>query len=172
MSRGYRIRWERVTTTVKGRDQHRIPLALLEILAPDEMCALLAEELAAEGWRQKGGEATQTVGDVSATLDVAGQAIVLRVEREGRIEGSGRTADEAAQSAAKAREAGQARLKEDLVRALDAAEPTVREQVNRAVQRVYLRALERRAAALGEIESRSERVGEGGEVEITIRVRV
>ena len=55
---------------------------------------------------------------------------------------------------------------------LGAAEGDIRESVQAALQKVYVEALQRKAASLGEIESMQESRGADGELELTIKVRV
>jgi hypothetical protein len=55
---------------------------------------------------------------------------------------------------------------------LVAAEADVRAAVQGALQKVYVEALKRKAASMGEIEGMQESRGENGELELTIKVRV
>lgn len=174
MSRAYSVRQVQATARVEGGDTLALSLCLLDILDASEMAALLREELAALGWRP------DTQGDLSITLDGGAVAtlsrdaseVSLRLDTLGEVtaKGDDRAQAEAAAEAARARAA--ARASERAAKDLDAQEPALRAAVGEAVQRVYVRALKRRAASMGQVESVDERVDADGELELTIKVRV
>ncbi|MEZ4391274.1 MAG: hypothetical protein R3A48_09285 [Polyangiales bacterium] len=174
MSRAYTVRQVQATARVEGGDTLALSLCLLDILEPSEMSALLREELAALGWRPdaQGELSIGLDGGAVATLARDASEVTLRLERLGEVsaKGASRSEAEAAVEAARARAA--ARASERAARELDAQEPALRAAVGEAVQRVYVRALKRRAASMGQVESVDERVDADGELELTIRVRV
>lgn len=174
MSRAYTVRQVRATARVEGGDTLALSLCLLDILDASEMAALLREELTASGWRPdaRGELSISLAGGAVATLSPDATEVSLRLETTGEVsaKGSDRAAAEAAAEVARARAA--ARASERAARELDAQEPALRAAVGEAVQRVYVRALKRRAASMGQVESVDERVDADGELELTIKVRV
>ena len=84
----------------------------------------------------------------------------------------GTTEAEAQAKLGRAQEAASKELDKKVAERLDAAEGEVRAAVQAALQKVYVEALQRKAASLGEIESMQEVRGADGELELTIKVRV
>jgi len=170
MSRGYRIEWKQAERTVRASDELNIDVDLLDILPADEMHQLLQEELVQDGWRRE---------DDALVCDLKGARVELR---EGRIDvhvdddvvvtatrASQAEAEDAARSAATHAERA---LQQKVVKQLTQLDKDIRGVMQDALKRTYRRALEQRARALGDVESIEERVGEDGEVEVTIKVKV
>ena len=174
MSRAYSVKQVRAAATVQGEDALALSLCLLDILDPGEMAALLREELAAAGWVPSARGPLQTTLENGAVVTLSDDAteVVARLAntREAEALGVDRDAAEEALVAARLRE--EARAAARAAQGLDAVEPGLRAAVGEVVQRVYVRALKLRAARLGAVESVTERLGEDGEMELTIKVRV
>jgi hypothetical protein len=172
MSRGYRITWVAASRTVTTEDCVKISVSLLEILPGGEMLDLLRDELARDGWtRQDDGAMTTTVGEAEVRLEPDGKTLTLRRETTQTVNVQGTSADDAAKRAADAAESATRIERGAIEAALTAAEPDVRARLNEAVQRVYLEALRKKAATLGQIESVRESTSPDGEYEVTIKVR-
>ena len=170
MSRGYRIEWKQAERVVRSEDELQVDLDLLDILPAADMHRLLQEELVADGWRRE--------GDLLST-DLDGARVELR---EGRIEvqladdavvtATRATQAEADVAARGAAETAQVSLDKQVVKRLSQLDKDLRAMMQDALKRTYRRALEERARTLGDVESIEERVGDDGEVEVTIKVNV
>lgn len=174
MSRAYSVKQVQATAKVQGSDALALSLCLLDILDAGEMAALLREELAAAGWVASAEGALQTTLENGAEVTLSDDAteVVARLAhtREAAALGVDREAAEEALTAVRAREESRAAAR--AAQDLDAVEPGLRAAVGEVVQRVYVRALKLRAARMGAVESVDERVGDDGELELTIKVRV
>ncbi len=173
MSRGYRIRLYQASATAESEDEFGMDLALLDILPPKDMLALVRSELAKAGWKQQsdGSMQTQIAG---ATVKLAADGSRITVHTKETKEVTSRAASQSTAKQAAERQATQA--KDDLARTvtkkLMELEPMIREQVQQVLQKVYIEALQQKAKTLGEVESIDERRDENGELELTIKVRV
>lgn len=171
MSRAYRVRQAEASARVEGGDSLALSLCLLDILDPEAMRALLREELLGAGWVPDAeGRPSAAIEDATATLD--GDEVLLRIGevREVRAQGDDREAAERALRGAVKR--AESSVTRDASQRLLRLETALRDVVGEVVQRVYVRALKRRAASLGRVEAVDERVGDDGELELTIKVRV
>lgn len=172
MSRAYRVTWVTVASHVTTDDRLNLKLSLLGILPEPEMTALLRDELARAGWeRAADGGMRGTVQGLDASLAPDGSAVTVTASAAGEVSARGTSGDDAqaalAEAEARAREAQRA----ELTRRLTAAEPDLRAALGEAIQRVYLAALQRKAASLGTVESLHESRGSDGGYEVTIKVR-
>lgn len=174
MSRAYSVKQVRASARVEGADALSLSLCLLDILDPSEMGALLREELAAAGWSpdERGVLSTVLPGGARVSLSDDGSEVTARIAHAREVTAQGADREAADTALREASERARARASAQAARALDALEPELRALVGEAVQRVYVRALKTRAARLGTIESVDERVGQDGQTELTIRVRV
>lgn len=178
MSRGYRIRWPQpawkdASTRVASEDAMCMDVGVLEILPEDEMIALLRAQLEKDGWSKgQDGALSRSFGEVTAELAPDGRTLTARATVSREVTARGTTEAEAQAKLGRAQEAASKELDKKVAERLDAAEGEVRAAVQAALQRVYVEALQRKAASLGEIESMQEVRGEGGELELTIKVRV
>jgi hypothetical protein len=172
-------------------DHIEIAIRLLPILDEGSLDALVRESLEQRGWtRQPDGSLTRQFGEVTATLPAGSSSIRLTVERGSDIKASATAAgtakeeDLAAQEAigaearrkaeqqlAKAREAAEWAATQKNNQALERAEEELRGELDQVVNEVTRRALERRAAALGSIESMHEGRDADGRYEVTIVVK-
>jgi len=178
MSRGYRIRWTQpvwhnASRTVESGDAISMDVGILEILPEQEMLVLLRERLAAEGWKEaESGAMRTTLQGVEVELSADGRTVTasstasrdvsVRSTQEGELDGRLVQASTTAEK----------ELSREVSRRIIGAEAEIREMVQGALQRVYVEALQRKAASMGEVESVLEGVGDDGELERTIKVKV
>jgi len=178
MSRGYRIRtpapqWRTTTTTASSEDSCAMDVGVLEILPEAEMLELLRGRLAEEGWkRDADGGMSRSFGQVSARLTPDGRSVEAKVVATREVSARGVTDAEAKAQLRGAEKAAEAELARTASARLQAAEGDIRAAVQGALQKVYVEALQRKAAALGSVESVQETRGADGELELTIKVRV
>lgn len=178
MSRGYRVRlpqptWRDTTTKVTGSDALRLDVGLLEILPEAAMVALLRERLAADGWAAApDGAMTRSFGEVEVELAADGRTITARVSAAREVRVRAVSEAEAATRLARTTRAAEGELARVAAERLGAAEADIRAALQAALQKVYVAALQRKAASLGQIESVHEGHGADGELELTIKVRV
>ncbi len=174
MSRGYRVSWRppvrRASRDIDAEDRLHLRVELMPILDEGEMAALLRAELEAGDWSVSGDDLVCERD--GADVRLSGGEVVASVRDRVTVTGSGRT-DHEAGIAAEARVEGTERdLKRAVTRRLTGLEKDLRGELDRVVQRVYIEALKRKAARMGDVESIDERTGEDGELELTIRVKV
>lgn len=172
MSRAYRVRLQTATRHVKSSDELEIDLALLGILPEAEMKSLLEDALQAEGWRKSGNKLVRTFGEVEAEIDEEMGTVSLRLERKKEVVASARNLDEAQRRAADQAESTKEKLDRTVAKALSDVEASVRESVQGALQKTYVTALEKKARAMGEVESIDRTEGADGDLEIVIKVKV
>lgn len=178
MSRGYRIRWAQpvwhnASTTVESGDAISMDVGILEILPESEMLALLRERLAGAGWtKDDDGTMRTTISGVDVTLAADGRTVTASATASQGVEVRTTQQAELNERLARASEGAKQQLTEKVAKQIIGAEAEIREKVQGALQRVYVEALRRKAASMGEIESVLEGVGEDGELELTIKVKV
>jgi hypothetical protein len=167
--------WRDATTQVESADAFDMDVGMLEILPEAEMAALLRARLADDGWSEEqdgSGSMARQFGAVKVTLSPDARTVTARatVSREVKVRVTSEAdATSKLQQASKKAERDLAR---EAVDRLGAAEAEIRAGLQAALQRVYVEALQRKAAAMGEIESVHEGRGADGELELTIKVRV
>ena len=172
MSRGYQIEWVSVRSSVQHGDRLDLEVGLLAILPDDQMRALLREELEREGWRRAAdGSLEADVEGTPVTLSPDGKTVSATKSVDASVGARGVDKQSADKELARAAETAKGQLGEKVTKALAKVEAAVKPIVDAAVQRVYLEALKRKAASLGQLESVVETRGEGGELEVTIKVR-
>jgi hypothetical protein len=178
MSRGYRISypvptWRNVSAHVESADAVAMDVGLLDILPEAEMLALLRTRLRDDGWSQAGdGGLSRRFGDVTAELAPDGRTVTVRAVAARGVEARGTDDAQANSRLEQAKRDAQRDLAKTVGKKLIAAEADVRASVQTALQKVYVEALKRKAASLGEIEGMQETRGADGELELTIKVRV
>lgn len=171
MSRAYRVKWETASQTVRSSDAVDLGVDLLGILPEAEMGEILAEELKADGWKTKDGTLTTTVGDTVASLSADQKTIRVELGTKTQVTASARTLQQAKVDAKRQGEALKGKLDADTTKALAKAEADLRDALASVVQRTYRRALERRAAKLGEVQSVHEGQTQDGDIEVTIKIK-
>jgi hypothetical protein len=175
MSRGYRIQLplEVARGTVTGEDELCVALDLMPILPEQEMGALVDEELKRRGWKKnKEGELVKELENgATATLGADRKTVTVSMQTERTVTGSGTTKQEADAAVRRAQDEAAAQTKLDATKALTKLEPGVRGELDDVVQRVYVEALKKKAASMGQVESMEESKGADGSLEITIKVK-
>lgn len=177
MSRSYRISVrECVNRVIRAEDRVSTNLEMLEVLPPEQMAALLGDELERRGFRREGGGTLVRRGQgVTVTVDPAKGAVTVAAEttEDLNIEGQkdGRTYDEAGQHAQRMKESLREELRRDLEKKaseketglqtkvtdrLEAQLGGLRQELDEAVNRVTAEALKRKAAQLGQIKEITE----------------
>ncbi len=184
MSRVYVVRTAEVTRVVHVEDGVQAPLELLPILAPERMADLLAAELAALGFERDGDLARRVSDDGTAVeVDLVAGTVTVKVTAEAEVKES----TSGRRDAGGDRDAAQARLDADLQRELDeriddrtealrrkatarleAKLADLRAELDGAVSRASVSALEEKARSLGEVES----ITTDAEGNVTIAVKL
>ncbi len=178
MSRGYRVRmpepvWRNVSSRVESVDAIAMDVGLLEILPEAAMVELLRERLADDGWaRGADGAMTRSFGEVVVTLEPDGRSVTARASAAREVQVKGVSEADAATKLERASKAEERDLARTVAQRLGAAEAEIRATLQGALQKVYVEALQRKAASMGQIESVHEGRGDDGELELTIKVRV
>lgn len=173
MSRGYRIRMRAPVTarqgSAKASDGMRLDIDLLPILGAAEMQALLSEALAEAGWAPREGALETTID--GARIRLEGDHLSITAEDSQTVTGRGRTASEAESTMRARKAAAESALSTRLGKKVARVEAALCELLEPTVQGVYVEALKRKAAQMGEITSIDER-RDGAQVELTIKVKV
>jgi hypothetical protein len=189
MSRAYRIRVsESLNRTIRAEDSVCTELELLEILPPEQMAALLREELKGRGFAEKDGQLVRTDGDLTTTIDPANGTVTVdskateQVELHGQREGFGY--DDFGPGEKNVRRVLSNQLKDDLSRQaeheqeklqsaatkrLEGHLADLQKELNGAINRVTAEALKQKAAQLGQIKEVTEDPQSGS---LTIKVEV
>lgn len=175
MSRGYRIAvpLQVARGTVTASDELCVDLDVLPILSQEEMRGLIKQSLQEKGWQEgKDGEMTKVLGEGAvAVLDKDGKTVTVRLETTREVQGSGQSEQEAKASLETRSKEAEKEAKQRTTQTLARAEPGLRGELDDAVQKVYVEALKRKAAQMGQVESLQETKGSDGSMEITIKVR-
>jgi hypothetical protein len=179
------------TIDVEGQASttHEIQLQVrvLPILDETQMRQILKQVLKEKGWSENpDGSLSHTVGDAKATLSADGKEVTLALQKTSKIvvkarvevksDSSESELQKAAKSAAKGEissrtEAEKKRQEEEALKELTALEPELRSQLQSALNQVYKRALEEKAASMGNLESSLEKQEANGSYEVTVVVR-
>jgi hypothetical protein len=170
-------------------DHIEIAVYLLPLADPASLAEWVRGALEKQGWtREADGTMTKTFGEARATLARDGSKVTLAAEGglAVRVQASAEKTGEEVQAAAEAESAARAeatrRLEEaregarrqlvaDNERKILEAEPTLRREIDQAVNEATKVALERRARALGTIENVNETTDEDGRYRLRIEVR-
>jgi hypothetical protein len=176
MSRSYRISVRESTDRViRARDHVSTKLEILEVLPPEQMAGLLADELERRGFKREGDVLVRrekgvvvTVepecGEVTVAAESAEKA-TLQATREGRAyDDAGPNAqrtreqlrEEAKRDLEKRAAAKEAALQAQVTDKLEAALGGLRQELDQAVNRVTAEALKRKAAQMGQIKELTE----------------
>ena len=189
MSRAYRIRVsESLNRTIKAEDSVCADLELLEILPPEQMAALLREELKGRGFREKDRELVRADGDLSTRIDPANGTVTVEAKSEkdvalqGEREGLGyedfgpgeksarrQLSRELQEDLAREAEREQDELQTAATKRLEGHLADLQKELNGAVNRVTAEALKQKAAQIGQIKEVTEDPQSGS---LTIKVEV
>jgi FtsH ternary system domain X5 len=176
MSRAYRIRVrESLKRTVTAKDRVSAQLEVLEILPPEQMAALLGQELEKRGFRRRGRALVRQEKGVAITVDPEAGTVTAQAEGSRQVEleseKEGRSYDDAGPGARHIkkvlREEARRDLEEQARREADALQRKVtqelegrladlRQDLDQAVNRVTAEALKRKAAQMGQIKELTE----------------
>jgi len=172
---------------VSAQDEIRIDVKLLPVLPEEQMREILRRVLEANGWsKQEDGSLTKNIEGVVAQLGPDASRVVLRaVEKKTIIVTERRgfdkdTKDEEideqfekglTDQMERTKKAQEEALSRVAVARLLGAEPSLREQVQTALNKVYREALEQRAKQLGSVEWVKEQGDPGGNYEVTLVVK-
>jgi hypothetical protein len=189
MSRAYRIRVsESLNRTIRAEDSVCADLELLEILPPEQMAALLRDELKGRGFEDKEGELVRTDGDLTTRIDPTNGTVtvesksVKKVELEGQREGLGyddfgpgeksvrrALSKQLQEDLSKQAEHEQDKLQEAATKRLEGHLADLKKELNGAINRVTAEALKQKAAQIGQIKEVTEDP-QSGSLTITVEV--
>lgn len=172
---------------VSAQDEIHIDVKLLPVLPEEQMRDILRRVLEADGWtKQEDGSLTKNIEGVVAQLEPDASRVVLRaVEKKTITVTERRGFDKDAKDEdidqqlekglddqlARATKAQEEALTRAAVAKLLGAEPSLREQIQTALNKVYREALEQRAKQLGSVEWVKEQGDPGGNYEVTLVVK-
>jgi DNA anti-recombination protein RmuC len=177
MSRAYRIAVrESAWHVLRAGDHVSSRLEVLEVLPPERMAGLLAQELQRRGFRQKGAKWVRAEGELTVEVEPATATVTVRVEAEQEVELQGERqtwGDQAWSKAEKERAAERVRedllmdlqrkadqrkteLQKKLTDKLEGCLGDVRKELDQVVNRVTAEALKEKAAQLGQIKELTE----------------
>lgn len=176
MSRSYRISVrECVNRVIKAEDRVSTQLEILEILPPEQMAGLLADELAKEGFRREGNLLVKEEDGVVVSVNTESGEVTVSAEASEttKVEGErqGRAYDDIGPHASQVRENLRQELKRDLDKKveektgalqskvtdqLEGKLGDLRQDLDKVVNKVTAEALKRKAASLGQIKEMTE----------------
>jgi len=187
MSRCYRISVsESLRRHIEVDDGIETNLELLDILPPERMRELLAEQLVARGYTREGDTLSRQIdGGVEVRVDLVEGSVHVGVRAEldlelktqrtssadiSRLDAAKKQLGDALQDElAKEADAATEALRRESTRRLEASIEGVRAELDQAVNRATAEALKAKARQLGEVQEITEDAETGA---ITIRVRV
>jgi len=177
MSRSYRISVrESMNRVIRAEDRVSTQLEILEVLPPEQMAGLLADELERRGFERDGEVLVRKEKDgVRVTVDprTGTVTVVAEASEQTEVEGEkhGRAYDDVGPGATQTREALRKELQRDLEKKveektsalqgkvtdkLEGELSDIRQELDQAVNRVTAEALKRKAAQLGQIKELTE----------------
>jgi hypothetical protein len=161
--------------TIRAEDHVSTRLEILEVLPPEQMAGLLADELEKRGFTRDGTRLTRQQKDVTVTVETTTGTVTVSAEasEETTIEAerSDRAYDDAGPHARTVRENLKQQVQKDIEK--KAGEKTaglqskvtdrlegelndLRQELDQAVNRVTAEALKRKAAQMGQIKEMTE----------------
>lgn len=176
MSRSYRISVrECVNKVIKAEDRISTELEILEILPPEQMAGLLADELEKGGFRREGNLLVKEEDGVVVTVDTETGTVTVSSEasESTKVEGErhGRAYDDIGPHASQVREGLRQELQKDLEKKVEDKTSSLqskvtdklegklgdlREDLDKVVNKVTAEALKRKAASMGQIKEITE----------------
>ncbi len=176
MSRAYRIAVrESQNRIIRAEDHVSTDLEILEVLPPEQMAGLLADELANRGFERRGEVmkreqhgVTVSVNTTTGTVTVSAEAeevTTIEVQREGRayddVGPHARQVRDSLEDAARKdvdKKAGEkkAALQTKVTDKLEGELTDLRQEMDQVINRVTAEALKRKAAQLGQIKEMTE----------------
>lgn len=176
MSRAYRIRVsESIHRVLRAGDRVSTRLEILEVLPPEQISALLAQELESRGYQRAGDELVRKTDGVTVTVDVSTGTVTVAAQacEEVELEGirEARAYDEDGRHARETREALRRQVQGDIDRHAAEKETAMqtdvtdrlegklcdlRSELDQVANRVTAEALKIKAARLGQIKQMTE----------------
>lgn len=176
MSRAYRVRVrECQNRTICAEDHVGTQLEILEVLPPEQMAALLADELEKRGFQRDGATLRRTQNGVTVAVETNSGTVTVAAEasEETTIEAerTDRAYDDVGAHAKTVRENLKKQVEKDIERKveektaglqskvtdrLEGELNDVRQELDQAVNRVTAEALKRKAAQMGQIKEMTE----------------
>jgi hypothetical protein len=176
MSQAYRIRVrESLKRLIRAHDRVSTQLELLEVLPPEQMAGLLAEELKRRGFGAEGDVLVRREKGVTVTVDPHTGMVTVEAEASRKVnvdaEKEGRAFDDVGPNVKRVRQELKEQLRKDLEKQAEqkAAElqsevtgrlegllADLRQELDGAVNRVTAEALKQKAAQLGQIKEMTE----------------
>ncbi len=176
MSRAYRIRVsESVHRVLRAGDRVSTQLEILEVLPPQQMSELLAQELEGRGYKRNGNNLVRKLDGVTVTVDVTTSTVTVAAEAceevELKGEREGRAYDDAGPNSKATREVLRRELQGDLDKQAAEKETALqtdvtdrlegklcdlRTELDQVSNRVTAEALKLKAAQLGQIKEMTE----------------
>jgi hypothetical protein len=186
MSRAYQIRIkESVREHIRVEDGVCSSLELLDILPRETMGELLASALAEKGFTRDGGVMRRTDDGIEIEVDLKEGTVTARLSAEKQVdltaERSRVVAEEVAtretevlreqvkKGLAREVETERERMTDEVASKLEKRLVDLRQELDQVVNRVTARALEQKAASMGEIQEISEDPETGS---VTIKVKI
>ena len=190
MSRAYRISLnDSDTRCLKAGDEIGTQLEILEILPPEDMAALLKQELAKRGFvEQDNGTMTRSAGTVTVTADPCSGEIAVKaqaeetVSQEAKREASGfndvgpnenslrdRVKEQLKQDLDKKFEQEQSRLQNEATERLEKHLQEIQPEISEIVNKITRDALKQKASQMGAVKEIYEDPETGS---LTIKVEV
>ena len=176
MSRSYRVSVrECINKVIKAEDRISTELEILEILPPEQMAGLLADELEKGGYRREGNLLVKEEDGVVISVDTEKGTVTVSAEasESTKVEGErhGRAYDDIGPHASQVRENLRQEVQRDLQKKveektgnlqskvtdkLEAQLGDLRQDLDKVVNKVTAEALKRKAASLGQIKEITE----------------
>ncbi len=176
MSRAYRIAvTESQNRVIRAEDHVSTDLEIIEILPPEQMAGLLADELANRGYERDGNTMKRRQNGVTVSVDTTTGTVTVSAEASEEttieVQREGRAYDDVGPHADKVRESLQQEAKKDIDKKagekkaalqtkvtdrLEAELNDLRQELDQVVNRVTAEALKRKAAQLGQIKEMTE----------------
>jgi hypothetical protein len=176
VSRAYRVSIrERRNRTIRAEDHVSTQLEILEVLPPEQMATLLADELERRGYQRKGTRLSRQQNDVTISVETTTGVVTVAAEASEQAdieaERSDHAYDDAGPHAKVVRENLKKQLEKDIERKvgektaglqtkvtdrLEGELSDVRQELDQVVHRVTAEALKRKAAQMGQIREMTE----------------
>lgn len=176
MSRAYRVTVrESQNRTLRAEDHVSTQLEVLEVLPPEQMAGLLADELERRGFERHGTRLTRQQEGVGITVETTTGTVTVTAETSEettiQAERTDRAYDDVGPHAKVVRENLKKQLEKDIEKRvgektarlqtkvtdrLEAELSDVRHELDQAVSRVTAEALKRKAAQMGQIKEMTE----------------
>jgi hypothetical protein len=176
MSRSYRIAVaESTNDVIRAEDRVSTCLEILEVLPPEQMGELLAQELEKRGFERDGDKLVRKEKGVTITVDPQKGEVTISAEASEEVslesKKEGRAYDDVGPSSTKVREELRKEALKDLQRKKDEKTASLqskvtdklegqlndlRQELDEAVNRVTAEALKRKAAQMGQIKEMTE----------------